>query len=88
MFLSLKLCTKIKKVFKFILFKHTFKRVLTSAPIKAHMLMPLKSPNMIETIIMIPDIVKIEESNAIRRKCDQPGVVGENDSCKKIKRRF
>lgn len=50
--------------------------------------MPLKSPNIIETIIMIPDIVKIEESNAIRRKCDQPGVVGENDSCNKIKRRF
>lgn len=45
------------------------------------MLMPLKSPNTIETIIIIPEMVKIDESNAIRRKCDHPGVVGENDSC-------
>lgn len=52
----------------------------TSAPIKAHMLMPLKRPKMIETIIMMPDMVKIDESNAIKRKCDQPGVVGEKDS--------
>jgi hypothetical protein len=42
--------------------------------------MPLKSPKIIETIIIIPDMVKIDERSAISRKCDHPGVVGENDS--------
>lgn len=53
---------------------------LTSAPINAHMLMPLKQPKIIETIIIIPDMVKIEESSAIKRKCDHPRVVGEKES--------
>lgn len=42
--------------------------------------MPLKSPKIIDTIIIIPDMVNIDESNAINRKCDQPGVVGEKES--------
>lgn len=44
------------------------------------MLIPLKHPNIIETIIIIPDIVKIDDSNAIKRKCDHPRVVGEKES--------
>jgi hypothetical protein len=53
----------------------------TSAPINAHILIPLKSPQITDTIIIKPDIVKIEESKAISRKCDHPGVVGEKESC-------
>lgn len=46
------------------------------------MLTPLKSPKMIETIIIATEMVKIDESREISLKCDQPGVVGENESCK------
>jgi hypothetical protein len=42
--------------------------------------MPLKHPKMIDTIIIIPEIIKIEESKAISRKCDHPRVVGEKES--------
>lgn len=49
------------------------------------MLMPLKIPKMIETIIIIPDMTKMDDSNKISRKCDHPGVVGEKDSCKEEK---
>jgi len=56
------------------------KQQLTSAPIKANVLMPLNKPKNTETISIPPATVKIDESNAISRKCDHPGVVGEKDS--------
>jgi hypothetical protein len=31
-------------------------------------------------MIIIPEMVKMDESSAIKRKCDHPGVVGENES--------
>lgn len=37
---------------------------------------------MIETIIITLEMVKIDDKSAMRRKCDQPGVVGEKDNCK------
>lgn len=46
----------------------------------AHMLMPLKQPKIIDTMIIIPDMMKIDESSAINRKCDHPRVVGEKES--------
>lgn len=50
------------------------------------MLIPLKHPKIIDTIIIIPEMMKIEVKSAIKRKCDHPRVVGENESCKvKIK---
>lgn len=54
---------------------------LTSAPIKANMLIPLKSPKKTEAINIAPEMVKMDDRSAISRKCDQPGVVGENDNC-------
>lgn len=35
-------------------------------------------------------MVKMDESSAIKRKCDHPGVVGENDSWKidKMKKKY
>lgn len=56
---------------------------LTSAPKKDAMLMPLKSPKTIDTMIMTTEMEKIDERRAMSRKCDQPGVVGENESCEK-----
>lgn len=53
---------------------------LTSAPIKAHMLTPLNSPKTIDTIIIATEMENIDESSEMSRKCDQPGVVGENES--------
>lgn len=50
---------------------------------KANILMPLKSPKTIETMIITAEMEKIEDNSAMSRKWDQPGVVGENDSCKK-----
>lgn len=47
----------------------------------ANMLNPLNSPNAIDTIIIAPERVKMEDKRAMTRKCDQPGVVGENDNC-------
>lgn len=32
---------------------------------------------------MNPDKIRIVDSNATSRKCDHPGVVGENESCKR-----
>lgn len=62
---------------------HTKK--LTSAAINANVLIPLNKPTNIDMIIMNPDIVKMDDNSAINRKCDHPGVVGENDNCKKRK---
>jgi hypothetical protein len=54
------------------------------------MFRPLKSPKTIDTIIITLEMVKIDDKSAMRRKCDQPGVVGENDNCEmtKEKKRF
>lgn len=42
--------------------------------------MPLKRPKTIDTMIITTEIVKIDDKSVMRRKCDQPGVVGENES--------
>lgn len=34
-----------------------------------------------------PDKIKIVDSNATKRKCDHPGVVGENESYRKVKKK-
>lgn len=44
------------------------------------MLTPLKTPKTIETMIIATEMEKIDERSDMRRKCDQPGVVGENES--------
>lgn len=54
--------------------------MLTSAAIKANVLMPLKNPMKIETMIMNPEIVRIADKSAISRKCDHRAVVGEKES--------
>ena len=58
----------------------------TSAPIKANMLIPLKSPKTMDTIIITPEMVNIDDNKAMSLKCDQPGVVGEKDNCKESNR--
>lgn len=45
------------------------------------MLSPPKNPTPMQTMNMKPDKIKIVDNNATKRKCDHPGVVGENDSC-------
>lgn len=51
---------------------------------KANMLMPLNKPNAMDITNITPEMEKIDDSKAMRRKWDQPGVVGENDNCKKV----
>lgn len=46
----------------------------------ANVFIPLISPTAIQMINIIPDTVRIDERRATKRKCDHPGVVGENDS--------
>jgi hypothetical protein len=59
------------------------RQALTSADIKAKVFQPpLNMPTPIEIINIKPESVRIDESRAISRKCDQPGVVGEKESCK------
>jgi hypothetical protein len=41
-----------------------------------------------DTTSIAPEMVKIDDKSAMRRKCDQPGVVGEKDSCKDSKIRL
>lgn len=53
---------------------------LTSAAINANVFSPPKNPTPTQMMNMNPDSVKIVDNNATSRKCDQPGVVGENDS--------
>lgn len=53
---------------------------LTSAAIKENVFKPPKNPTPTQMINMNPDSVRIVDSNATSRKCDQPGVVGENDN--------
>lgn len=55
--------------------------LLTSAAIKANVFKPPKNPTPTQTINMNPDKIRIVDSRATNRKCDHPGVVGENDSC-------
>lgn len=54
---------------------------LTSAAIKANVFKPPKNPTPTHTINMNPDKIRIVDNNATNRKCDHPGVVGENESC-------
>lgn len=54
--------------------------IVTSAPINPNMLMPLKSPNTIDTTSIPAEMVKIDDKSAMSRMCDQPGVVGEKES--------
>lgn len=53
---------------------------LTSAAINANVLSPPKKPTPTQMMNMNPDSVRMVDSKATRRKCDHPGVVGENDS--------
>lgn len=55
--------------------------ILTSAAIKANVFKPPKNPTPTQTINMNPDKIRIVDNRATNRKCDHPGVVGENDSC-------
>lgn len=54
---------------------------LTSAAIKANVLNPPKNPTPTQMINMKPDKTKIDDRSVTKRKCDHPGVVGENESC-------
>lgn len=54
--------------------------MLTSAAINANVFNPPKKPTPTQMINMNPDSVNMDDSNATSRKCDHPGVVGENDS--------
>lgn len=60
----------------------TLSSFLTSAAINANVLSPPKNPTPTQMMNMKPDSVKIVDSNATSRKCDHPGVVGENESWK------
>lgn len=55
-------------------------QILTSAAIKANVFSPPKNPTPMHTMNITPDRTKIVDNNATRRKCDHPGVVGENDN--------
>lgn len=55
-------------------------KILTSAAIKANVFRPPKNPTPTQTINMNPDKIRIVDNKATNRKCDHPGVVGENDS--------
>lgn len=61
--------------------KLTEDRILTSAAIKANVFKPPKNPTPTQTMNMNPDKIRIVDNKATNRKCDHPGVVGENDSC-------
>lgn len=50
---------------------------------KANVLSPPKNPTPTQTMNMKPDKIRIVDSKATSRKCDQPGVVGENESYRK-----
>lgn len=62
--------------------------ILTSAAIKANVFKPPRNPTPTHTINMKPDSIKIVDNKATNRKCDQPGVVGENESCEKRKEKL
>lgn len=59
-----------------------FLKKLTSAAIKANVFNPPKKPTPTHTMNIKPDKIRMVESNATKRKCDHPGVVGENESCR------
>lgn len=45
---------------------------------KANVLKPPKNPNPMHITNITPDKVSIADKSATKRKCDHPGVVGEN----------
>lgn len=51
---------------------------------KKNVLKPAKSPMQIAMMSITPDKDRIDTSKLTNRRCDQLGVVGENESCKKI----
>lgn len=53
---------------------------LTSAAMKANVLIPPNNPTPMQMINIIPDRVRIAESNVTSLKWDQPGVVIEKES--------
>lgn len=63
--------------------KSKIKWSLTSAAIKANVFKPPKNPTPTHTMNINPDKTRIVDSRATNRKCDHPGVVGENESYSK-----